>query len=147
MHQVPSDPSQAVVYGDFDAFTPELLFDHFTQPDLLVKWWPKEAEVDLRVGGKFVLSWPNQDWHMRGEYLAVEPGKHLAFTWAWDHGLKGYDPLRVDLWFEHIHNVGTRLGIYHGPFGEEDQEARQGIIEGWIHFCMLLGGLTAGAVE
>ncbi len=116
MHQVPSDPRLAVVSGDFDAFTPELLFDHFTRSDLLVKWWPETAEVDLRPGGTYLLSWPRQDWNLRGEFLEVEPGRHLAYTWSWDHGAKGYEPLRVDLWIEHVHEVGTRLGIFHGPF-------------------------------
>jgi uncharacterized protein YndB with AHSA1/START domain len=143
MHQVPSDPSLAVIAGDFDGFTPESLFDHFTQPELLTKWWNPIAEIDLKPGGKYVFQWPQQGWTLRGEYLAVEPARHLAFTWAWDHGLQGYEPLRVDLWMDRIHEVGARLGIFHGPFEltEADQVTKQGVAEGWIHFCMRLRGL------
>lgn len=149
MHQIPSDPSLAVVAGDFDAFTPESLFDHFTKPELIVKWWPESAEFDLKPGGKYLLQWPNQDWNLRGEYLEVDRGKHLAFTWAWDHEPPRDAPQRVDVWFDHIHEIGTRIGIFHGPFQltDEDQAARQGVIEGWIHFCMRLGGVAPGAVS
>ncbi|HWD39270.1 MAG TPA: SRPBCC family protein [Fimbriimonas sp.] len=149
MHQVPSDPTQAVIVGDFDAFSPDQLFDYFTRPELLTQWWPKEATVDLRVGGSFAMSWPEQNWHLRGQYLAVEPGRRLSFTWNWDHEPVNHGLQTVDLWILRMHDTGSRLGIFHGPFqaNEADQEARQGVIEGWIHFGMHLGGLVPGAVD
>ena len=138
----------AVVAGDFDAFTSEELFDEFTNPEKLVIWWPETAEVDLRVGGRFALCWPTNNWNLRGEYLAVSAGEHLAFTWSWDHE-PSRPPQRVDVWFDCVHEQGTRIGIYHGPFQdtEEAREARQGVIEGWIHFCMRLGGVAPGKVD
>jgi uncharacterized protein YndB with AHSA1/START domain len=146
MHHLPSDPRQAVVAGDFDMLTTDQLFDAFTKPELITKWWPEEAAIDLRPGGKYVLQWPQRDWNLRGEYLEIEPGRHLAFTWSWDHQ-PGSTPLRVDLWLDCIHESGTRLAIYHGPFEltEQDQESRLGIVEGWIHFCMRLAGLSEGS--
>jgi len=148
MKQIPSAPEIAVLSADFESYAPTTLYDYFTSPELLVAWWPKTAQADLKVGGAYYLAWPEQDWHLRGEYLALDPGKHLAFTWAWDHEPSESGPKRVDLWFEELDN-GSRLAIYHGPFdtSENDQQARQGIVEGWIHFGMKLAGLRAGASD
>ena len=49
--------------------SPERVFDAFTDPDQLTKWWwptgfaCPAAEVDLRVGGKYRLAmeWPGFD--------------------------------------------------------------------------------------
>jgi uncharacterized protein YndB with AHSA1/START domain len=148
MHQVPSDPRQAVVVGDFDSLTTEQVFDAFTKPELIIKWWPEAAEIDLRPGGKYCLQWPQKDWNLRGEYVDIEPGKHLSFTWTWDHETSP-EPQTVHLWLDCIHEVGTRLAIFHGPFvlTDEDQASRQGVVEGWMHFCMRLAGLVDGATS
>lgn len=148
MKQIPSAPELAVVTGDFDQYSPAEVFDLFTDPDRLVEWWPAEASVDLRLGGAFRFSWPQNDWHLRGEYTAVDPGRHLGFTWSWDHEPSHFPAKQVDIWFEPVHQGGTRVAIYHGPFdfSESDQQARQGIVEGWIHFGMRLAGLRPGHV-
>lgn len=149
MRQIPSAPEIAVLSSDFEDFSPEELYAHFTDADKVVKWWPHQAEIDLRVGGTYHFSWPDNDWHLRGEFTALEPGRHLGFTWAWDHEPSAQIRKQVDVWFLPLYENGGRLAVYHGPFlaTEEDQSARQGIIEGWIHFGMVLAGLKDGAAE
>jgi uncharacterized protein YndB with AHSA1/START domain len=149
MHQVPSGFELAVIVGDFDAPTTDEIFEEFTVPEKLIAWWPKQAELEPKVGGSYVFSWPEQGWFLRGEYLAFAPGRHLAFTWSWDHEPARPEPQRVDIWFDRVHESGTRIGIFHGPFSDtpEDAAARQGVVEGWIHFCMNLGGLAPGKVD
>jgi uncharacterized protein YndB with AHSA1/START domain len=124
------------------------LFDHWVRPELLVRWWPREAKVDPRVGGPYQFSWPEQNWHLRGTYTSFEPGRRLAFTWAWDHDVGKFSDLQVDLVFQEIEG-GTRLTITHGPWGpeSESQVERQGVIEGWIHFGMRLSGLRTGTAN
>jgi len=148
MKEIPSAPEILVVYGDFHGFTPEELFDHWVTPDLLTQWWPSAAEIDPREGGTYAFSWPEQEWHLRGTFGAFERGKHLRFSWTWDHEPSVEQPLWVDLYFMPIDN-GTRLSIVHGRYttSEGDQGARQGNLEGWIHFGMRLAGLRLGEAE
>ena len=149
MRQIPSPSDVAVVSGDFEEFTPADLYDYFTSPGLLTRWWPTEAEIDPTVGGQYHLYWAKSDWHLRGTYTAREPGVHLGFTWAWDHEPSHGAVKQVDVWFMPLFERGGRLAIYHQPFdaSESDQNARQGIVEGWIHFGMILAGIRRGDVE
>lgn len=147
MKEIPSPSDRAIVCGDFTAFSPEELFDYWTVPELVVTWWPKVAAVDPQVGGEYRFSW--KDYYLFGKYTAFDRGRHLGFTWAWSHQPTDLgDPLQVDLYFMPLEE-GTRLAIYHGPFtsGEADLAARQGIVEGWIHFGMLLAGIKEGAAD
>lgn len=75
--------------------SPELLFQAWTQPEHMKKWFsPKEEilntliEVDLKVGGKYRIGFKEPDKDEKfvsGEYVEINPGKKLVFTWMWDH--------------------------------------------------------------
>src|ERR1017187_6160451 len=73
--------------------SPERIFDAFTDPDQLKKWWWPNgftcpaAEVDLRVGGTYRLAmeWPGSiptdqqfSHQMGGEYYEIERPHRLA---------------------------------------------------------------------
>jgi len=70
--------------------TPERLFDAWTDPGQLVKWWGPEgvecpeAQVDLRVGGAYRIANRLPDgtilW-IAGEFEVIERPAHLAYTW------------------------------------------------------------------
>jgi uncharacterized protein YndB with AHSA1/START domain len=140
---------QIRVVGDFAAFSPSELFDFFVKPDLVVQWWPREAIVDPRLGGTYEFSWPQQEWHLHGEYTSFEPGKELGFTWSWDHDRTKYEPQQVDITFSPMEDGGSQMTIVHGPWmdTESEQTDRQGVVEGWIHFGMRLAGLREGEAE
>lgn len=133
--------------GEFRGFMPIELFDYWTNPDLLTKWWPPLAEVDGRVGGAYTLSWPDQGWHLRGRYSEFESGRRLAFTWRWDHDPDYLATTTVTLGFEEI-ETGTRLTVAHGRWEDDDkaQEERSGVIEGWLYFGGQLEVLKGGAI-
>jgi uncharacterized protein YndB with AHSA1/START domain len=69
-----------------------LVFDAWTTPDLLMRWWaPKSfgvsflsCEVDARTGGsyRFVFSHPSSDEPMEffGQYIEVTPPSRLVWT-------------------------------------------------------------------
>jgi uncharacterized protein YndB with AHSA1/START domain len=147
MKEIPTNPEQVVVYGDFHGFEPEELFTYWIEPERVTQWWPKVVEIDARPGGNYKFSWPDQGWHLQGSYAVVDPGKHLRFSWTWNPE-SGFDPLWVDIYFMPIEG-GTRAAIFQGPYSltDADQEARQGNIEGWIHFGSRLAGLRAGEPE
>jgi uncharacterized protein YndB with AHSA1/START domain len=66
------------------------VFDAWTQPEQLVKWWgPRpvtctQAEVDLRVGGRYRIANLLPDGStlfICGEFERVEPPLQLVYTW------------------------------------------------------------------
>jgi uncharacterized protein YndB with AHSA1/START domain len=70
--------------------TPQRLFDAWTQPAMLREWWgPKgvqciEAEIDLRVGGRYRIAnrFPDDRviW-IASEFEPIEPPSILVYSW------------------------------------------------------------------
>lgn len=104
--------------------SPERVFRAWTTPEELVKWWripgaydTTEAEVDLRVGGRYRLAGTSArlgQFEVHGEYRAIEPGRRLVYTWSpdWDEDARGSV---VELVFE-AREGGTRLSVEHTGF-------------------------------
>jgi uncharacterized protein YndB with AHSA1/START domain len=128
-------PDTLVVAGDFAAFSPAELWDHFTRPELLQRWWPQQAEIDLREQGAYVLSWPEGGgWVLRGQITALERPSRFGFSWAWEHDPPGTPPLTVTVELAPRPNgPGTRLRLTHGPYpaGESGARAREEHLGGW----------------
>lgn len=123
---------QVVVQASFPTLNTEQLFEYWVRPDLVTKWWPPQAEV---LDGGYLFSWPQMNWRLRGEYLEYAPGESLEFTWRWEH--EPDRPVRtVQVDFRLIDPHGSEMILTHSTYNDsaEDQEERQGHIEGWIHF-------------
>jgi uncharacterized protein YndB with AHSA1/START domain len=86
--------------------TAERLFDAWTEPQQLKKWWGPQsvicvdAEVDLRVGGQYRIANQFPDgkvlW-ISGEFEVIQRPTRLVYTWR----LGGdASPERVDVAFE-----------------------------------------------
>ena len=68
----------------------ERLFDAWTQPEQLKKWWGPasveciDAKVDLRVGGRYRIANQFPDgkvlW-IAGEFESIDRPKRLVYTW------------------------------------------------------------------
>ncbi len=141
--EVPSDPDQLVVAGDFPGFTPQELYDHFTKEDLLVKWWPPKAKIELKEGGAYELDWAEGGWKLDGKVVAFEPGKRFVFTWFGSTAEEGVPPRTVEVLFTPIEG-GTHLELTHSTYDDtpKDQEAKVGHLKGWEHFLTQLKALT-----
>ena len=137
--QQPTGLDRLAVTTFYPKVSPVELFSYWVEPRLLSQWWAQHAEVDARPGGTYHLSWPSTQWDLRGEYTVVTPGKHLGFTWSWDH--ESYLPTRhVDVSFEAVGDLGTQLTVVHGTYdeGEIDQQDRKSHLEGWTYFLTRL---------
>jgi uncharacterized protein YndB with AHSA1/START domain len=125
-----------LVTAEFANLNADALYKHFTQADLLAKWWaPSAPMLDLTIGGHYHLEWQPMNWHLRGTYKAVEPGKVLAYTWKWDH--EPELPMRnVCIMFQEGKHDGASLTLLHGTYGdnEAEQQDRQSHLDGWVHF-------------
>jgi uncharacterized protein YndB with AHSA1/START domain len=146
MHEIPTANHILVLQGDFEAFTPQELYDYFLTPSLVTQWWPDEAQISPCVGGKYCFTWPSMGWTLQGEYKEIEPGERISFSWKWNHDPVDYPTLEVALDFAPAINGGALLTITQGQYDEStaQQEDRAGHREGWIHFCMKLAGLREG---
>lgn len=143
MQQLPSGNDRIIVQGHFSGFTQQELFDHWVTPSLLTQWWPEEAEVMPGMGGNYCFRWPTMGWELKGEYKDFTPGERLIFTWQWSHEPVELEPLRVTVDFDPALEGGSVMTITQGMYGESPahQQDRQGHVEGWIHFGMVLAGL------
>lgn len=88
-------PARELVIERTISAPPERVFDAFTQPEPLMRWWWPNgftcpaAEVDLRVGGTYRLAmeWPDFipseaqfSHHMGGEYYEIERPHRLVMS-------------------------------------------------------------------
>lgn len=60
------------------------VFRLFTEPDGLTQWMVREAEVDLRPGGRFRWVYHNGDIVV-GEFVAIDAPHRLSFRYGWEH--------------------------------------------------------------
>ncbi len=151
--QLTSGPEILIVEADFPTADLRTLFAYWTEPMLLERWWPQHAEVEPRVGGAYHLSWPQQDWHLRGRYTTFEPSERLDFTWKWDHDPFDEPERTVAIIFEHVSGAtsnGTRLLLSHGPYLDTPEEQTLRLdhhLAGWLYFLPRLQAIIEPAGE
>ncbi len=119
---------------------PDRVFRYFTDASLLEQWWAERATTDPRTDGEYELAWPGQGRRLLGQYLVVEPGERLVFTWAFAH--EALKPPTVDIQFLPIAE-GTQLIIEHTH--GDDPDERQSYIDGWRYSIGRLRDVLAGA--
>lgn len=111
---------------------PSAVYEYFTDPELLVAWWPTEAETDPVVDGSYRMHWSGPGVTLRGTYRRTDPGRQLAFTWKWDH--EDHPPRLVDVIFKPSPR-GCLVRISHDA-GSDDEASDY--TNGWIHFLSRL---------
>lgn len=123
-----------LVRADLPCTPPAVAFDRWTSPELLTRWWPESAELDLKVGGRYHFGWARADWHLRGEFVSVERPRQLAFSWRWEHHPESTTVVKVT--FEPGFAGGSTLLVRQGPYGDSPGaiELRQSHIDGWLFF-------------
>ena len=62
------------------AAPPEVVFPYFTDPQLMVTWIGKRADLDAQPGGTFAIDF--EGTAARGSYVAIEPPHRVVFTWG-----------------------------------------------------------------
>jgi uncharacterized protein YndB with AHSA1/START domain len=115
------------------ATTPERLFELWTDPEELAKWWGPEGfatpayAMDVRPGGRWqtTMRRPDGTEHVvSGIYRAIEPPRRLVFTWGWDDdaGMRGHET-EVTVTFEPAPG-GTRMTFVQQAFADADSRNR-----------------------
>ena len=114
--------------------TPERLFEAWTQPAQLRRWWgPQDvecvdAQIDLRVGGQYRIANRFSDGRVvwiTGQFELIEPPERLVYTW-------GVEPQtvseRVTVQFER-HRDDTDVVVVHERIA--DRRLRDVHEKGW----------------
>lgn len=99
----------------------ETIFEFFVDPDKLTRWLAVQAELDPRPGGLCRQVHEGEPperrrFHMRGEFLEVDPPKRVVFSWGFEEPEVGVAPgastVEVTL-SPNAAGTGTRVLLVH----------------------------------
>jgi uncharacterized protein YndB with AHSA1/START domain len=72
----------AIVYAIYIASTPEKVWEALTTAEFSRKYFSGLAvEIELKVGGAFVIRRPDGAVHISGEVIECDPPRKLTITW------------------------------------------------------------------
>jgi uncharacterized protein YndB with AHSA1/START domain len=118
----------------------ELVFEAFTRPEHLKRWWGPRylelsvCEVDLREGGswRFVQRDPSgQEYGFHGVYREIVPPERLVFTFIFDPFPK-HDAVVTVLLEERSGRTTMRETIRHKTKEARDGQLQSGMEEGAV---------------
>jgi uncharacterized protein YndB with AHSA1/START domain len=123
----------------FIAAPPERVFDHFCQPDLLVRWMGDYARLDAVTGGTFSVD--INGVLIRGEFVRLERPAAIEIAWG-ELGNEQMPPgsTRLSIALEGT-DSGTTLRLRHE--GLVPAETAKHAV-GWPHFLARLAATAAG---
>jgi uncharacterized protein YndB with AHSA1/START domain len=124
------------------AASPETVFDFFTDPDKMIQWMGRSAELDPRPGGVLHCD-INGRSVASGEYVEVERPRRAVFTWGWEGEDSVTEPgsttVEVVLAPD---GDGTHLRLIHRDLPTAESAERHG--HGWRHYTERLATVAAG---
>jgi uncharacterized protein YndB with AHSA1/START domain len=126
------------------AARPETVFDFFVDPDKMVLWKGRRAELDPRAGGVYRVEM-GEHIVARGEYLELDPPNRVVFTWGWEgqeSGPHGVPPgsSRVEVTLD-ADGDGTIVRLRHLDLPEEAREIHG---QGWDLYLSRLSVAATG---
>jgi uncharacterized protein YndB with AHSA1/START domain len=133
-------PDQDAIELDIQiAAPPDRVFRAISDPTQLLRWWGQPGlyhcttwTADVRPGGQWrcegVGDSDGRVFHVKGEYLEVEPPRLLVHSWIPSFG---GDLKTVVRWQLKPAGNGTHLTVRHSGFTGQPESAK-GHYEGWI---------------
>lgn len=128
---------------------PEKVYAAWTQAAQLAQWFGPpnmkpatlQAELDVRVGGSFRISFTRDDgeyFEASGLYREVVPNELLVFSWAWHSTPERESLVTISLKPD---GAGTLMILHHAQFF--DETARDNHQRGWSSFFDKLDAFVA----
>lgn len=111
------------------AAPPDAVYEFLVDPEKLLRWMGKEADIEPRPGGRFWLNLG--DDAAEGEYVELVAGRRVVLTWGWvgsDTVPPGSTTVSIDL---EAAGTGTGVRLVHRGLSTE-QRAKH--LEGWMYF-------------
>ena len=123
--------------------SPEVVFKLITDPQELTNWFPDQAILEPRGGGKMKFSFykdPNNkqrdmDYFPEGTIIEFIQDKKITYTWVHPN-IPDFPKTTVTWELEGIENNKTRLYLVHTGFNEKSSEKkmREDHDAGWSYF-------------
>ena len=118
---------------------PETVFAYFTDPDRMVRWKGRRADLEAKPGGVYRVV-INDGQVARGEYVEVTPYTRVVFTWGWEDGPVPPGTSRVEV--ELVPDGdGTIVRLTHMDLPRESREVHD---RGWSHYLSRLAVAASG---
>ncbi|MEH2504081.1 MULTISPECIES: SRPBCC family protein [unclassified Bradyrhizobium] len=127
------DFKPAIVYTIYIASTPEKVWEALTQAEFSRQYFSGQAvEVDLRVGGAFIMRTPDGALHISGEVIECEPLRKLTVTFNvnWPALLEKLGPTLVTYEIEQAGDV-VKLTMLQSHDREISDDILSGGRTGW----------------
>jgi uncharacterized protein YndB with AHSA1/START domain len=111
------------------AAPPDAVYEFLVDPEKLLRWMGKEADIDPRPGGRFWLNLG--EGTAEGEYVELIAGRRIVLTWGWV-GSDTVPPGSTTVSFElEAAATGTNVRLVHRGLPTEECAKH---LEGWILF-------------
>ncbi|WOH51792.1 SRPBCC family protein [Bradyrhizobium sp. sBnM-33] len=123
----------AIVYTIYIASTPERVWEALTQAEFSRQYFSGQAvEVDLRVGGAFIMRTPDGALHISGEVIECEPLRKLTVTFNvnWPALLEKLGPTLVTYEIEQVGDA-VKLTMLQSHDREISDDILSGGRTGW----------------
>jgi uncharacterized protein YndB with AHSA1/START domain len=118
--------------------TPEVVFKAITDPNELTQWFPDQAILEPKVGGKIKFSffktdseYRQMDYFPEGTITEIIQNKKISYTWQ-EPNIPGFPNTVVTWELEKMDNNKTRLKLLHTGFKPDETAKKHN--EGWSHF-------------
>ncbi len=128
------------------AASPETIWAFLVEPEKMRRWMGTGATLDLRPGGAYRID--VIPGHVAsGEYVEVDPPRRLVYTWGWEPGDEGPNPVppgssTVEL--ELVPDgVQTIVRVLHRDLPSQESVESHG--QGWDHYYGRLAAAATGA--
>jgi uncharacterized protein YndB with AHSA1/START domain len=123
----------AIVYTIYIASTPQQVWQALTSAEFSRKYFSGNAvEVDLRVGGAYIVRTPDGALHISGEVIECDPPRKLTFTFNvnWPALVDKLGPTLVTYEIEPAGDV-TRLTLLQSHDRPLSDDILSGGRQGW----------------
>jgi uncharacterized protein YndB with AHSA1/START domain len=117
------------------AASPKTVWEFLVDPEKATRWMGQKWTLDLRPGGAYQCNViPGHT--ARGEFVEIDAPRRLVFTWGWEPGEEGPNPVPSGSSTIEIELVpdaeGTLLRFTHRDLPTDEAAASHG--HGWDHY-------------
>ena len=117
------------------AASPETVWEFLVDPDKATRWMGQAASFDARPGGVYRVD-VIRGHTASGEFVELDPPRRLVYTWGWEPGEDGPNPVPPGSSTIEIELVptgeGTTLRFSHRDLPGADAAQSHG--HGWDHY-------------
>jgi uncharacterized protein YndB with AHSA1/START domain len=124
---------------------PETVWEFLVDPEKATRWMGQSATFDARPGGEYrVEVIPGHT--AAGRFVELDPPRRLVFTWGWEPGKEGPNPVppgssTIEVELERS-GRGTRLHFTHRDL--PTTASAESHAHGWDHYLERLVTAAAG---